>query len=69
MSALSIKRVGEQLREFWDEIEPAFSHQYDRSQIERWDGKGVGPGRCIAFEGFGISFSMFFGRIPKKEEH
>lgn len=67
MSDFCIKRLVAQLREVWDEIEPAVSYQYDHNQTERWDGKGVGPGRCIAFEGFGLSFSLFFGRMPRKE--
>ena len=67
MSAIRIKRAGAQVREFWDEIEPAFSYQYDRNGLERWDGKGEGPCRCFAFEGFGLSFSLFFGRMPRKE--
>jgi hypothetical protein len=50
----------------WDEMAPAVSYQYDKCGMERWDGKGEGPGRCFAFEGFGISFSLFFGRMPSK---
>lgn len=60
--------AGRTLRAFWDEIAPDFSYQYDRSGIERWDGKGEGPGRNISFEGIGLSFSLFFGRMPPKHE-
>lgn len=67
MSAISIKHAGAQLRDFWDEIAPAFSYQYDRCGLERWDGKGEGPCRHIGFEGFGLSFSIFFGRMPRQE--
>lgn len=68
MSAISIKRAGGQLRECWDEIAPAFSYQYDRCGMERWDGKGEGPCRHLGFEGFGLSLPFVFGRMPRKED-
>lgn len=67
MSSISIKHVGAQVRNFWDEIAPAISYQYDRAGMERWDGKGEGPCRHFGFEGFGLSLSVFFGRMPRKE--
>jgi hypothetical protein len=57
------------LKEFWDEIAPQIVYDNsDYSCMERWDGKGEGPGRHFAFEGFGISFSIFYGRMPAKRE-
>lgn len=67
MHPAATKRAATWLRETWDEIAPAFSYQYDRSGMERWDGKGEGPCRHLGFEGFGLSFSLFFGRMPRKE--
>ncbi|TXC71243.1 hypothetical protein FSB78_10005 [Sphingomonas ginsenosidivorax] len=58
---------GQTLRAVWEEIAPDFSYGYDRSGLERWDGKGEGPCRHIGFEGFGLSFSLFFGRMPPKQ--
>jgi hypothetical protein len=59
-------RVGAILHAAWEEMAPAVSYQYDECGMERWDGKGEGPSRCLAFEGFGLSFSLFFGRMPRK---
>lgn len=54
------------LRSAWNEIAPAITYSYDTQGLERWDGKGEGPCRHIGFEGFGLSFSLFFGRMPSK---
>lgn len=56
------------LKALWDEIEPQCTYQYDANGIERWDGKGEGPCRSVGFEGFGLSFIFFFGRMPLKQE-
>lgn len=53
------------LRSFWRRIEPSLSISHDDGGTERWDGAGVGPSTCIAFEGFGITFSLFIGRTPR----
>lgn len=57
------------LRSFWRRIEPSLSISHDDGGTERWDGAGVGPGTCIAFEGFGITFSLFIGRTPRFAPH
>lgn len=57
------------LRSFWRRIEPSLSISHDDGGTERWDGAGVGPGTCIAFEGFGISFSLFIGQTPRFAPH
>jgi hypothetical protein len=67
MSAAAIASLRTALCAFWDEIAPAFSYYYDSCGLERWDGKGEGPSRCVGFEGFGLSLSIFFGRMPRKE--
>lgn len=68
MTAVPTARAfGAQLTAAWHEMAPAFSYQYDACGMERWDGKGEGPCRHIGFEGFGLSFSIFFGRMPRKE--
>ncbi|WP_426265137.1 hypothetical protein [Sphingomonas sp. PWP1-2] len=66
MTAAAVRQIGAQLAAFWEEMAPAISYQYDRHGLERWDGKGEGPCHCLAFEGFGLSFSLFFGRMPNK---
>lgn len=60
-----IKRV----RGFWRQIEPSLTIDHDHGGTERWDGAGVGPGTCIAFEGFGVTFSLFIGRTPAFAPH
>jgi hypothetical protein len=60
--------IAQRLKAVWDEMSPQIIYGYDAAQTERWDGKGVGPGRNFAFEGFGVSFSVFFGRMPAKQE-
>lgn len=59
--------IARRLKAAWDEISPMIMYSYDSSGIERWDGKGEGPGRHFGFEGFGLSFSIFFGRMPKAD--
>jgi hypothetical protein len=66
MSAATVWRPRAAIRAAWDEMAPAFSYHYDAGGMERWDGKGGGPGRYIAFEGFGLSFTLYFGRMPRK---
>jgi hypothetical protein len=66
MSAATAWRFVAVICDAWEEMAPAFSYQYDDCGMERWDGKGEGPSRCIAFEGFGLSFTLFFGRMPQK---
>lgn len=53
---------------FYHEMAPAIMCSRDAAGTERWDGRGVGPGYHFGFEGFGISFSIFFGRMPGKED-
>jgi hypothetical protein len=60
--------IAQRLKAVWDEMSPQIIYGYDANQTERWDGKGEGPGRNFAFEGFGVSFSVFFGRMPAKRE-
>lgn len=56
--------IARRLRAFWRRIEPGFT--VDRSSsIERWDASGQDKATCIAFEGFGLSFSLFIGRTPR----
>ncbi|MEG3178168.1 hypothetical protein U1872_18150 [Sphingomonas sp. RB3P16] len=69
MSAATARQIAAQLAALWEEMAPAVSYQYDAQGIERWDGKGEGPCRCLAFEGFGMSFSLFFGRMPREGTH
>ena len=57
------------LRSFWRRIEPSLSISRDDGGTERWDGAGVGPGTCLAFEGLGITFSLFIGRTPRFAPH
>lgn len=53
------------LRERWGgSLKPDVRFDYDPIMIERWDVRGSGPGRSICFEGFGLSFMLFFGRTP-----
>lgn len=53
------------LRERWGGgIRPSISIQ--PNTIERWDGQGEGPARCIHFEGFGLTACIFIGRTPKR---
>lgn len=58
----------QRLKAVWDEMSPAFMRGYDKAGTERWDGKGVGPGCHFGFEGFGLSISIFYGRMPAKRE-
>lgn len=66
MSAATAWRAAAVICNAWEEMAPAISYQYDACGLERWDGKGEGPCRCLAFEGFGLSFTLFFGRMPRK---
>jgi hypothetical protein len=47
-------------------LRPSMRVARDDQAIERWDGEGCGPGRVIIAEGFGITFTLFIGRTPKK---
>jgi len=58
----------QRLKAVWDEMSPAIMRGYDKFGTERWDGKGEGPGRHFGFEGFGLSISIFYGRMPAKRE-
>jgi hypothetical protein len=62
-----IRRAVAAVRAWWEEMAPMVSHNSD-TFIERWDGKGEGQASCFAFEGFGLSFSLFIGRMPPKRE-
>lgn len=54
-----------ELRERWGGgIRPSIS--IDPNTIERWDGEGEGPARCVSFEGFGLTFRLFIGRTPAR---
>ncbi|MDY7525860.1 hypothetical protein [Sphingomonas sp. 10B4] len=66
MSAATVRQIGATLAAIWEEMVPTVSYQRDRHGLERWDGEGGGPCHCLAFEGFGLSFSLFFGRMPGK---
>ncbi|MDP1026286.1 hypothetical protein Q5H91_03605 [Sphingomonas sp. KR1UV-12] len=58
----------QRLRAFWRRIEPGIT--VDRANsIERWDCNGEGAAINIAFEGFGLSFSVFVGRTPPFRPH
>lgn len=55
----------ERLSERWGgSLWPELTFDSDTGMIERWDTRGEGKGYCLAFEGFGLSFSLFFGRTP-----
>jgi hypothetical protein len=56
------------LRERWGGgIRPEIQIDRDDAAAARWDGEGVGPGWTVAFEGFGISGTLFIGRTPRRQ--
>lgn len=55
----------ERLRERWGgSLRPDVRFDRDAAMIERWDSRNSGPGYSVCFEGFGLSFMLFFGRTP-----
>lgn len=55
----------ERLRERWGgSLWPEIRFDRDDAMIERWDIQNSGPGYSICFEGFGLSFLLFFGPTP-----
>jgi len=59
-----MRALANRIRGLWRRLGPGVEINRDDALIERWDATAVGPGRAIAFEGFGISFSLFIGRTP-----
>jgi len=56
------------LRERWGgSIRPWVQFDRDPAMIERRDLQNSGPGYSFGFEGFGVSFMLFFGRMPDVE--
>lgn len=47
-------------------IEPWYD--WGATFIERLDGEGEGPGRWISLQWFGLSITVFAGRVPSKRE-
>lgn len=58
----------QRLLAFWHEMAPQIERGYDSNGMERWDGLGEGPCRHFGFEGFGLSISIFYGRMPAKAD-
>lgn len=53
------------LRERWGgSLLPEVRFDRDDAMIERWDIRNSGPGYSVCFEGWGLSFLLFFGRTP-----
>lgn len=53
------------LRQRWGgQLRPSVRCYTEGELIERWDIQGSGPGYAFCFEGFGVSFMLFFGRTP-----
>lgn len=62
-----IRRFLNALRERWGGgIRPSVS--LGPAYVERWDGEGEGPARCVTFEGFGWTGLIFIGRTPPRDE-
>jgi hypothetical protein len=51
-------------RRFVKAIEPWYD--WGNTFIERMDDESEGPGRFVSVQWLGISFTLFFGRIPKR---
>lgn len=59
----------ERLRERWGgSLLPSISIERDPLAVSRWDGEAMGPGYVVVAEGFGLTFLLFIGCTPAKED-
>ena len=54
------------LRERWGGIRPSLQVEKLDFAVSRWDDGGEGPGQVISFEGFGLTFTIFVGKTPRR---
>jgi hypothetical protein len=47
-------------------IEPWY--HWGTTFIERLDGDGEGPGYHVSLQWLGVSFTLFFGRTPRRDQ-